>query len=243
MANESITHEHAHILHLDNIGGFPAIINKVFGKTYSPNYAAPRWFIEGLATHIESAETSGGRLRSSIFDMYMRQAVLEDGSRVDRSFVEWDRSMAAWRPYYLHGSSFVRFIADRFGQEKIAEYLKVYGEIALTYGLNRVAKQVFGETFLELYPKWQEYLRERYASVQQRVDAEGRVMKDSGSVFHGETVRDPRFVDDHRIAYYVSDGRSDAQIRMLDLSTGKAKEVSRTVGEAYPSVRPNGDMY
>ena len=37
----------------------------------------PRWFIEGYATHMESSETSGGRLRSTIFEMFLRMATLE----------------------------------------------------------------------------------------------------------------------------------------------------------------------
>jgi hypothetical protein len=73
-----VTHEHAHILHLDNIGGLPAVINKIFGKVWAPNILQPRWIIEGIATYLESRETAGGRLRSTQYEMYMRMAVLED---------------------------------------------------------------------------------------------------------------------------------------------------------------------
>ena len=34
-----VTHEHAHILHLDNIGGLPRIVNHIFGKIWAPNCA------------------------------------------------------------------------------------------------------------------------------------------------------------------------------------------------------------
>src|SRR4051812_5130715 len=73
-----ITHEYTHILHVDNISGPAKILNSILGKTYSPNQAQPRWIIEGLAVLSETGFTSGGRLRSSIFDMYMRADVLDD---------------------------------------------------------------------------------------------------------------------------------------------------------------------
>ena len=39
--------------------------------------AQPRWLLEGLAVLMETEHTSGGRLRSSQFEMYLRADVLE----------------------------------------------------------------------------------------------------------------------------------------------------------------------
>jgi hypothetical protein len=72
-----ITHEYTHILHLDQIGGLAAVINAVLGKTVAFNTLQPRWFIEGLATYEESAHTSGGRMRSSLYEMFLRMDALE----------------------------------------------------------------------------------------------------------------------------------------------------------------------
>ena len=49
-----ITHEYVHILHLDNIGGIPAIVNGIFGKLWPPNGLTPGWMIEGLAVAHEA---------------------------------------------------------------------------------------------------------------------------------------------------------------------------------------------
>src|SRR5690606_36304806 len=73
-----ITHEHTHILHLDNARGAVAVINAIFGKTITPNARQPRWITEGLAVVKESAHGAAGRMRSSQFDMYLRADVLED---------------------------------------------------------------------------------------------------------------------------------------------------------------------
>ena len=74
---ELVTHEYTHIAHTDNISGVPALVNAVLGKTLAPNQVQPRWILEGLAVVSESEHTSGGRIRSNLFDMYLRADVLE----------------------------------------------------------------------------------------------------------------------------------------------------------------------
>jgi hypothetical protein len=75
---ELVTHEYTHILHLDHITGLPALVNRILGRTIAPNQLQPHWLLEGLAVYEESTETSGGRLRSSMWNMWMRADVLED---------------------------------------------------------------------------------------------------------------------------------------------------------------------
>jgi hypothetical protein len=72
-----IVHELAHIVHIDTVLGIPSTVNAVFGRWLTPNGVQPRWFVEGLATHFESALSGSGRVRSAHFDMYMRMALLE----------------------------------------------------------------------------------------------------------------------------------------------------------------------
>ena len=122
-----ITHEHAHILHLDNISRLPAVINKIFGKIYAPNLAEPRFIIEGIATYFESAETAAGRLRSTIFEMYMRTAVLENATisidQLSNQIVQWPQGNI----WYLYGGRFVQYIVDKYGESWIPQMSKLYG--------------------------------------------------------------------------------------------------------------------
>src|SRR5690606_18943291 len=48
------THEYAHVLHLDNIGGLPSVVNAVVGKIWAPNHLLPRFITEGIAVYVES---------------------------------------------------------------------------------------------------------------------------------------------------------------------------------------------
>ena len=75
--NLLITHELTHVVHLDTILGPARYINILRGKLYAPNLSQPTWFVEGLAVLMESRQTSGGRVRSSFFDMELRVPFLE----------------------------------------------------------------------------------------------------------------------------------------------------------------------
>lgn len=52
-------HEFSHVLHLGDTSGLPWLVNKVFGPRYFPNLLLPRFFLEGLATHVETRHTGG----------------------------------------------------------------------------------------------------------------------------------------------------------------------------------------
>ena len=86
---ELVTHEYTHILHTDHIEGIPRLVNKILGKTFAPNQVQPHWLLEGLAVFEESARTSGGRLRSSMWNMWMRADVLEDWVATLDMFSNW----------------------------------------------------------------------------------------------------------------------------------------------------------
>jgi hypothetical protein len=109
-----VTHELTHILHTDQIRGLPAIGNAVLGKTFSPNNMQPAWILEGLAVYHESARTSGGRLRNSQWDMFMRTDVLNNTvatiDQISNRIRRWPQGNTA----YLYGSFFTQWIAQTY---------------------------------------------------------------------------------------------------------------------------------
>lgn len=229
-----ITHEHTHELHLNQTGGIPAIINAVLGKTYVPNMYQPNWFTEGLATYEESAQTTGGRLRSSMFDMYLRMDALEGQLlRIDQLSHEanrWPHGNMA----YLYGSRFVQFIASKYGTHALAQIGREYGRQALPYGLNRVAKRATGHAFIELYDLFLDKVVEHYRE-QQRQIIELGIVEGKALTHQGETAFWPRFLPDGRVVYYASDGRSLSQLR-----TTSGESIARVRGDASWTVYPNG---
>jgi hypothetical protein len=106
-----------------------------------------------------------------------------------------------------------------------------------------MGKRLTGKTFDELYELWIEDMRRQYGEVETAVREQG-MTRARRVTFHGETVRGLRFADDHRLLYYVRDGRNDPQIRMLDLANGdEVERIVRSAGESYPTLHPNGDLY
>lgn len=238
-----VTHEHSHILHLDNIGGLPRIINEVFGKIWAPNGVQPRWIIEGIATYLESKESAGGRMRSTQFEMYMRMAVLEDNvlhfDTLNNRTDYWPHGNI----WYLYGSRFIAWLVDRYGERIITEMTQWYGSRAIPFSVNRMAKRLTGKTFDELYALWLDDMRRHYGAVQATIEEQGLV-QGRRLTSRGEMIRGLRFADARRLLYYARDGRSDPQIRFLDLENeNRVQRVVRSAGESYPAVDPNGSLY
>ena len=237
---ELIFHEATHVLHLDQIRGIPAVVNALIGKTWAPNAVAPRWFLEGLAVYIETDLTSGGRLRSSVWDMYMRMDALEDRLlRLDQISNDVDR----WphgNVWYLYGSEFMQYIARAHGIGAIARMIDDYADDVVPYALNRIARRATGRTFTELYRDFLVERRAHYAAQAAEIRARGLV-EGVRITHHGEEARTPRFLPDGRLIYAAGDNRSLAALRTLDARTGADVETRIAfAGSAAAAPHPDG---
>lgn len=149
-----VFHEYVHILHLDTVLGIPPLVNRVIGKQWVPNQTLPRWYIEGIATYYESATTRGGRVKSSLFQMYLRAAALTDqffdlGATTGLP-VDWPTGTTA----YLYGGFFLDYVFSRYGEDFGAEFNHRYGRRMIPWALNTISERVSGETFEELFDEW-----------------------------------------------------------------------------------------
>jgi hypothetical protein len=198
-----VFHESTHIAHLDQVSGIATLINALLGKVYTPNAIAPRWFLEGLAVYEETHETAGGRLRSTMWDMFMRADALQDRllrlDQVSNDVDRWPHGNA----WYLYGSHFVRYIARRHGDEALARIVNDYGGQALPYGLNRIAHRATGRTFVELYDDFLRETHEHYTAQADAVRARG-LRAGRRLTFHGEDARTPRFLPDGHVVYHAA---------------------------------------
>lgn len=234
-----VTHEHTHILHLDQATGLPAFINAILGKIYMPNHVSPRWLLEGVAVWQESALTSAGRLRSSQWQMYLRMDLLEDRfmtlAQVSNDADRWPHGNAA----YLYGSEFVAFVAQHHGREALAQVIRDYADSVLPYGINRVFERATGHTVEEL---WDDFRAEKLAQAQallSRIEAEGRV-EGERLTRHGEIARAPRFLPDGRLAYMRSDNRSRPRLVVVDPRGDIEHEIVRINGGGEAAVLADG---
>ena len=221
-------HEYTHILHLDSIGGLPRLYNRIFGKTWSPNQAQPRWVIEGIATYQESRRTSAGRTRNALFDMDLRAVTLAD-RRLDLDAVSngpqaWPRGNAP----YLYGSHFLKYVFDRHGEDKMRELSWSYGSNPVPYSLNRSIKNITGRSFAELYDDWLDYLRDKY-SAQAEAVARAGLREGRRLTFSAENNSSPRYTRDGRhIVWRQGDGYSETRYRIMPVGSnvGRASDYA-----------------
>lgn len=250
-----MTHEHTHILHVDNVSGVPALVNAVFGKTLVPNQIQPRWIIEGLAVVAESAYTSGGRIRSSIFDMYLRADFLEDNvARLDQissPSLRWPQGNL----WYLYGSRFLQWIADVYGQDVMRAVAADYSDDVVPWGINRAIRRRTGRTYTELYDGFIDHHRRAYGRMIREVKRRG-LRKGRQITFHGRDVLYPRFVpaaarapegSEHQLVYYRNDFSNRPGQYHLDLGrpvAGRYEEAlwARARADSPASFTPEGGM-
>jgi hypothetical protein len=145
------THEFTHILHTGNVSGAPDVVNSIFGPTLHPNQLQPHWIIEGLAVARETEHTSGGRLRSSQFEMLLRADVLAGNlARLDQISNVPYRWPGA-NVWYLYGAYFIEWIESIYGPNVYAAVAADYGASLIPFGINRAIRRATGRTYEELY--------------------------------------------------------------------------------------------
>ncbi len=222
-----VAHEYTHILHLDTYEGLPTIYNSIFGKTWSPNQIMPRWIIEGIAVYEESKRSAGGRNRGSRFDSYIRIARhakldlrLDEVTGNPRQF---PRGNAA----YVYGSHFLRFVFDRFGDDKLRQMSHTSGAWATPFAVNRQIAKTVGKPFTELYDDWKNYLRDKYGL--EEMAAERRGLRTGRALTHSaESQLLPHYSADGKELIWLSyDGYSLPSVKAMPVGgdAARAREV------------------
>ncbi len=256
---ELITHEYTHVLHLDNIHGIPSLVNAILGKTLAPNQQQPRWILEGLAVYEESQRTSGGRLRSSMWNMYMRSDILEGNVAPLDVFTNTPRRFPQGNIWYLYGSFFLRWIAETYGDDAIRRMIRDYGGQLIPLGINRSVRRATGHTFEELYPVWIASLRRDYEAQAKEIAKKG--LREGTRLTHGgNTAQHPVWIPktawgDHGgdLLYFRDDGHSTGGLYAVPVlrdpagNIGSVREdkrelVVRTNGAADASFAPDGSV-
>ncbi len=255
---ELVTHEYTHILQLDQIRGIPAIVNRLIGKRWAPNQVQPRWILEGLAVLEETKHTSAGRLRSAVWDQYLRADFLAGKPATLDQMSHYVRRFPQGNIWYLYGSYFLRWIFATYGEGAIRAMIHDYAGQVVPWGINRSIRRATGKTYEELYAGWVEETRAGYQAQASRVRAKG--LREGRRITRvGQAAAYPRWIPagawpgfDGGLLYFRDDGHTRGGLYGIPARSGangapvfrdRDKQLLvRTTGQGSASFAPDGSF-
>ncbi len=151
-----VTHELAHIFHLDRAGGIWRPLQWVFGRAplLFPGAYQPSWLVEGIAVHFETRLTGAGRIAGSEHRMIARTTATENRfPRIDQ--------LSLARPHfpygysvYAYGSLFMDHLANTKGDSAIGRFVESAARQLIPMYLNPPSRRAFGRKFSTEYNAW-----------------------------------------------------------------------------------------
>ena len=217
------THEYAHVLHLDRSRGWARGARAIFGRTplAFPNLTLPLWQIEGLAT-FEESRSGEGRVNAGDFHSIVREASragrFEPIDRVSGGLTDWPGGHG----WYAYGGFFHAFLAERYGEERIAELSdRTAGRIP--YLTSGAFEAVFGHSLGELWREFRESERTWPAA--------GAATPVERLTFTGHFAGGPRFDRDGSILFSRSDPHGLPSLERLTAGGRVERLTSRIGGE------------
>lgn len=243
-----ITHELAHVFHEDYVEGLSGAFRAVFGRAplewpFFPGSATPGWVVEGLATFYESEFTQAGRVRGSFHEMVLRTAILENRFE---SIDQTSGDSPTWpggQRYYAYGSLFMQFLMDTYGREAMGAFVRGVAGQWIPYRLNSAAKDAFGITFSSAWERWRSGLEKRFEALADSLESVAPLTDGEALTSEGFYAWSPEPSPDGRtLAFARADGRSDAQIRGMNLLADGDEKLTRTNNLSKFSWTPDGGI-
>ncbi|MEO2005314.1 MAG: hypothetical protein ABGY41_14590, partial [Candidatus Poribacteria bacterium] len=170
----------------------------------------PLWVVEGLAEF----ESMGWDIEA---DNVMRDAVISD-------YVPSIETMRYGVFAYKGGQSVYRFLAQTYGRERIAEWLR---SIKTTASVEKSFRYVFDETLEEIDAKWRMWLKKQYwPEIAERKSPGEYARPMTDHLEDGSYLNvGGRISPDASQLAYVSTQRGFADIYLMDVATGKTERV------------------
>jgi hypothetical protein len=236
-----VTHELAHVHHLDYaspvIRGFRSILGRA--PLLFPNATVPRWTTEGLATYLESRITGAGRVEGTYHEMVLRTAVLEDRffsiDHVTGRPTSWPGGNAA----YAYGSMFSEYLAERYGAERAARFVREVGGRWIPYFTDDAARDAYGISFSRAWGEWRDSLRTAFRAQADSLRAAG-LTEPEVLTEEGRTTGWPRFSPDgSRIAFAQATGRDDPATLLIE-ADGRIRTLAKRTSVGPIAWRADG---
>jgi hypothetical protein len=198
-----VTHELAHIFHLDRAGGIWRLGRTLLGRhpALFPNAYLPSWVIEGLAVYYESRVTGAGRLEGA--EHYMISRAAAQARRIPR-IGELSRVTSRFpggEVVYAYGGQLFDYLSRSRGPDAIPRFVEVSSRVVLPLSLNRKAKRAFGISFENAWRDWRDSLERVAGPAADPVSGWRELTRD------GRLALFPRWLGDTAIIYSGANGK------------------------------------
>ncbi len=241
-----MTHEVAHVFHLDEARRGWRVLRGVFGRgelTF-PHLFDGSYLIEGLATFYESRLTESGRVRGARFPEVLRAWLLEtDGPHLDEA--ESDPGSWPLDRHYVFGGLFLDHLANRYGVDTTPAWMaRRAGSFRSIFSRGATVGEAFGGRSLS--QEWNDWIASERSNAMRLRDelrasapglAETRRVCD---VAHQTSF--PRVSPDGSTIAFLStdEGRKPLGLYIADLQTCQPRRIIRVNGAHAFAWTPDG---
>lgn len=132
--------------------GLPNVMHYVFGEVMSPNGIMAPWFDEGFSSLMYKLYC--GRAIQDSYDRAIFMASLKpDIAKLSNHPGIWPGHFA----YRIFGRPFIEWVYDKYGMNRMMDFIKVHGNGIMPLEIDLKAREVFGKTWHEM---WEDFMRE-----------------------------------------------------------------------------------
>ncbi len=230
-----ITHELAHIFHIDRAGGLWRAGRWVFGRNplLFPNGFTPSWVKEGLAVHYESLLTGSGRLVSTESRTVARAAARDEALPPIRRWSLATSRFPQGQTTYGYGALLMEHSARIGGDSSMRRFVDGTATFPVPFLLNRASRRAFGTSFSAQFATMRDSLQRLATALDTTGDAAWQVIDASG--FNAES---PRWRSADTLQWVASNGRDVTGLFVADVGA----ITSRPAGGVSGSSVRDGDM-
>ena len=245
-----ITHELAHVFHLDYGGAVGRVFRALLGRAplpFSfPGAFVPGWVTEGLATWYESALTDAGRVHGTFHEMVLRTAMLEGRfesiGQTGGNSPQWPGGIRR----YAYGSLFFDYLLDKHGVDGMAAFVEAVvrptAQLRLA-PLNAAGRRAFGAALSSEWDAWTNEMRGRLSRLDGELAAFGPISESEALTRNARYGLHPMASPDgSALVYLRSDGRSYPRLVRMPPGGGDPSTVTRTNNRTPFDVLPGGQV-
>lgn len=213
-----LSHEMTHIFNLNSGSGFTYFLRNIFGNSpiSYPASMLPTWILEGLAVYTESKLNQWGRLNTPDFNIILNNIAKEGKTpfwtKLYGNSTTWPGPIAK----YLYGAEFFQFLADKYGEEKIPEFVKDYTHYPIQLSPSNVFKKTFDKSLTCL---WNEF-RKNIATLENIKKKPIKILTKDG-LFK----KYPVVINKEKILFVRNNYKKYPGIFELNIKTGKTKRL------------------